>query len=78
MALRKIALQKVTAFVDGGSDRFAALIEQEDDMYVSHCPKLEIASQGKTVAEALANLQEAVELFFEYADEQEIEKEYAS
>ena len=37
------------------------------------CPELDIASQGCTVEEARQNLQEAVELFFEAADPQEIQ-----
>ncbi|MDQ1266824.1 MAG: hypothetical protein QG635_1977 [Bacteroidota bacterium] len=53
---------------------FTALIEKEDNMYVSLCPELDIASQGYTVEEAKGNLKEAVELFFEYATENEIIK----
>ncbi|HHU13822.1 MAG TPA: type II toxin-antitoxin system HicB family antitoxin, partial [Lentisphaerae bacterium] len=40
--------------------------------FVSLCPELDIASQGKTVEEAAANLREAVELYLECADAQEI------
>ncbi len=46
---------------------FTAIIEKEDDMYVSLCPELDVASQGDTVEEAEANLQEAIELLFEHA-----------
>lgn len=46
-------------------------IWREDDGYVSLCPELDIASQGDTVEEARANLQEAVDLFFETADASE-------
>ena len=49
-----------------------AFITREGNGFVSLCPELDIASQGKTVEEASANLQEAVELFFECADAQEI------
>lgn len=49
-----------------------AIIEKEDDMYVSYCPELDIASQGNSIEEAKANLQEAIELFFETASETEI------
>lgn len=52
--------------------RFTALIHREDDWYVSLCPELDIASQGRTVEEAGSNLQEAIELFFETASEKEI------
>jgi predicted RNase H-like HicB family nuclease len=37
------------------------------------CPELDVASQGDTVEEAKANLQEAIELFFEHAAEREVE-----
>ncbi len=52
--------------------QFTALIEREDDLFVSLCPELDIASQGKTVEEARANLAEALELFFETASPSEI------
>jgi predicted RNase H-like HicB family nuclease len=52
--------------------RFTALIERENDGYVSLCPELDIASQGDTIEEAKANLTEAIELFLESADETEI------
>jgi predicted RNase H-like HicB family nuclease len=53
--------------------QFTAIIEKESDWYVSLCPELDIASQGKTVEEAKANLIEAIELFFETANLSEIE-----
>jgi len=52
--------------------KFTAVIERENDGYVSLCPELDIASQGDTVEEAKANLTEAIELFLESADETEI------
>jgi len=51
---------------------FTAIIEKEDDMFVGLCPELDIASQGYTVEETKLNLREAVELFFECAQESEI------
>jgi len=51
---------------------FTAIIERENDMYVALCPELDIASQGKTVNEARKNLQEALELFFETASDEEV------
>jgi predicted RNase H-like HicB family nuclease len=51
---------------------FTAVIEKEDDIYVALCPELDVASQGDTVEEAKANLQEAIELFFEHASNQEV------
>jgi len=47
-------------------------IWRENDGYVSLCPELDIASQGDNVEEAAGNLKEAVELFFECADENEV------
>lgn len=49
-----------------------AIIEREEDGYVSLCPELDIASQGNTIEEARSNLVEALELFFECASESEI------
>ena len=53
--------------------QFTGIIEREEDWFVALCPELDIASQGKTVEEARANLIEAIELFFEAADVSEIE-----
>jgi predicted RNase H-like HicB family nuclease len=40
-------------------------IDREGDWYVAQCVEVDVASQGETVDEALANLSEAVELHFE-------------
>jgi predicted RNase H-like HicB family nuclease len=48
--------------------KFSAIIQKEGKWYVSLCPELDIASQGKTVEEAVLNLQEAVELYLEDED----------
>ena len=48
---------------------FMVSIIKEDDWYVASCLENHIASQGKSREEALANLQEALELYFEDADE---------
>ncbi len=45
------------------SQKFTAIIELEDDSYVSFCPELDIASRGSTIEEAKQNLVEAIELF---------------
>ena len=55
-----------------GTHHLTAVIEREGDGYVSLCPELDIASQGDSVEEARANLQEALELFLETASEEEI------
>jgi predicted RNase H-like HicB family nuclease len=50
----------------------SAVLNQEGDGYVSLCPELDIASQGGTIEEALANLKEALEGFFETANAEEV------
>ena len=48
--------------------KLSAILQKEGDWYVSLCPEFDIASQGKTVEEAVKNLQEAVELYLEDED----------
>lgn len=54
-----------------------AIIQSEGDGYVALCPELDVASQGTTVEEARDNLREAIELFFECADQSEIAERLA-
>ncbi len=54
--------------------RFTATVSSEGDGYVAFCPKVDVASQGETVAEARDNLVEALTLFFESANEDEVER----
>lgn len=54
--------------------KLTAIIEKEDDGYVSLCPELDIASQGDSVEQARDNLKEALELFFETASPEEIKQ----
>ncbi len=49
-----------------------AIIQSEPPGFASFCPELDIASQGDTIEQALANLREAIELFYECASEAEI------
>jgi predicted RNase H-like HicB family nuclease len=44
---------------------FAATVWREGNWYVSQCLEIDVASQGETEEEALANLREALELHFE-------------
>lgn len=53
---------------------YTAIVEKEGNLYVALCPELDVASQGATVEEATANLKEAVELFLECADSEEIKR----
>lgn len=50
------------------SMKFTAIINKEGRLYVSWCPELDIASQGRTVEKALDNLREAIELYLEDED----------
>jgi predicted RNase H-like HicB family nuclease len=47
------------------------LIEKEGQLYSALCLELDVASQGRTVAEAKRNIVEAIELYFEsvYGDD---------
>jgi predicted RNase H-like HicB family nuclease len=45
--------------------RLTAAITNEAPWYVARCLEVEVASQGESVEEALANLREALELYFE-------------
>jgi predicted RNase H-like HicB family nuclease len=56
--------------------RLTAIIEREDDAFVSLCPELDIASQGSSIEEAKANLVEALSLFFETADPSEVSRRF--
>lgn len=60
------------------SRRLTAIIEREDDGYVSLCPELDVASQGDSIEQARANLIEALTLFFESADSSEIDRRLRS
>jgi len=51
-----------------------AVVIREDEGFVALCPEVDVASQGATLEEAKRNLQEAVELFFECASPEEIQK----
>ena len=56
--------------------RFTAIIEREDDGFVSLCPELDVASQGSSIEEARTNLTEAISLFLETADPSEIARRF--
>ena len=52
--------------------KLTAIIEREGSGYVALCPELDIASQGDSIEQARENLQEALELFFETASQEEV------
>ena len=44
---------------------FTASVWREGEWYVAQCLEVDVASQGESEAEALDNLREALELYFE-------------
>lgn len=50
-----------------------AIIAREGNGYVALCPELDIASQGESIEQTKQNLQEALRLFLEPADQSEIQ-----
>ncbi len=54
--------------------QLTAIINREGDGFVALCPELDIASQGDTVELARENLREALELFFEAAPPEEVQR----
>jgi predicted RNase H-like HicB family nuclease len=47
--------------------KLTAAVTHERPWYVARCLEVEVTSQGESVEEALANLREALELYFEDA-----------
>jgi predicted RNase H-like HicB family nuclease len=45
----------------------SAAVHREEDWYVAQCLEVDVASQGPTIDESLANLAEAVALYLEEA-----------
>lgn len=46
-----------------------AAIHQEEDWYVAQCLEVDVVSQGRTIAEAVSNLSEAVGLYLGEIDD---------
>ncbi|MDQ7815768.1 MAG: hypothetical protein RDU14_01990 [Melioribacteraceae bacterium] len=46
------------------------VVWKEDKYYVSRCINVEVSSFGETIEEAIRNLKEAVELYFEGEDKE--------
>ena len=55
-----------------------AVIERDGDGFVALCPEVDVASQGSTIQEARADLEEVLELFFETASDSEIKRRLRS
>ena len=47
------------------SIQITVIIQKEEEWYVAKCVENNVASQGKTIEEAIANLKEATELYLE-------------
>jgi len=47
------------------SVQVTAIIQKEDDWYVAKCVENNVASQGRTIEEAISNLTEAIQLYYE-------------
>ena len=47
------------------SIKYNVMISNEENWYVAKCWDNNVASQGKTIEEAMQNLKEALELFFQ-------------
>ncbi|MBM3934758.1 MAG: type II toxin-antitoxin system HicB family antitoxin [SAR202 cluster bacterium] len=45
--------------------KFSASVWKEEAQYVAQCLEVDVASQGESELEALNNLREALELYFE-------------
>jgi predicted RNase H-like HicB family nuclease len=51
--------------------RYTAIITCEGEWYIARCIELSVTTQGRTLDEARANLQEAVELYLESFETEE-------
>lgn len=45
--------------------KFSVIVIKEENWYVAKCMENNVASQGKTIEEAVGNLKEAVALYYE-------------
>lgn len=53
---------------------FSVVVLREANSYSAWCPDLDVASQGDTVKEAIANLKEALELHLECLSSEELKE----
>jgi predicted RNase H-like HicB family nuclease len=54
------------------SQKFEVIVYQEGNAYVAQCLNVDVASEGDTEKQALANIREALELYFEGESDQEV------
>jgi predicted RNase H-like HicB family nuclease len=45
--------------------KITVVLQKEENWYVAKCLENNVASQGKTIEEAMSNLEEAIKLFYE-------------
>jgi predicted RNase H-like HicB family nuclease len=50
------------------ASEFTAVVTQEGNHFIALCPEFDMASQGPSVEESIANLRKAVEQFLKTAD----------
>ena len=67
---------QVTCWLSGYPDAMpemphtlTAALHREEDWFIAQCLEVDVASQGRTIDEALAGLAEAVELYLEEVDD---------
>ncbi len=56
------------------SFKVTVVIQKDDDWFVAKCVENSVASQGKTVEEAMNNLKEALELYYEDIPKEDIKE----
>ncbi len=56
------------------SFKVTVVIQKDDDWFVAKCVENSVASQGKTVEEAMNNLKEALELYYEDVPKEDIKE----
>ena len=69
----RLAMRRASRIFDQMKAKFTAIVRKEEDLFVAFNPELDITSQGDSRSSALANLQEAVNLYLESASSEEIE-----
>ena len=57
-----------------GSCMFSAVTFRDGKSYSSWCPDLDVASQGKSIEDAITNLKEAIELHLECMSNDEMKE----
>jgi predicted RNase H-like HicB family nuclease len=62
---RNRPMTAVQTSCDTKAARFNVVVQKEEAWYVAVCVDNSVASQGKTVEEALDNLKEALKLYYE-------------